>query len=83
VHADGLDAETREQFSKHPRGLGVHFVITVYDVDVFYRELTVRQVATKNEPVVRIWGRKEFTLAEPLEGYQFTFSQPAPSSPSL
>lgn len=76
-HVDGLDSEARAQFETHPRGVGVHFVITVFDIDVFYRELVARGVAVKNQPHVRLWGSKEFTLAEPLEGYVFTFSQPA------
>lgn len=77
-HAEGLDAASLEAFRANPRGIGVRFVITVHDLDVFYRELVARHVAVDGPPQPRLWGRKEFSLAEPLEGYRFTFSQPEP-----
>lgn len=78
-HADGLDTEAQAQFVSNPRGVGVRFVITVRDIDVFYRELTARGVHTDGAPKLRLWGHKEFSLAEPHEGYRFTFTQPAPA----
>ena len=77
-HAEGLDADAQAEFTANPRGVGVRFVIAVRDIDVFHRELVRRGVAVDGAPRLRLWGHKEFALTEPLEGYRFTFTQPAP-----
>jgi uncharacterized glyoxalase superfamily protein PhnB len=78
-HAEGLEADGQAAFAANAHGVGVRFVINVADVDVLHRELAARGVATDGAPRQRLWGHKEFSLADPLEGYRFTFSQPAPA----
>lgn len=73
---DGLSPKNKDAFAKHPRGIGVQFVITIRDVDAFYNELKARRVETMDTPTVKPWGTKDFSLVDPIDGYHFTFSQP-------
>lgn len=74
--AESLEPARKKVFDENARGIGITFVITVMNVDAMYQEFKARGVVMAGEPTVQLWGTKDFSLSDPLEGYHFTFSQP-------